>query len=388
MADSHATPQGVGRRVAIVGPDVRRLVRLRGGLIKAIVARKHDVLGLAPDLDDSAVVELAALGAEAASYPLRLGSVQPLGERRSIDALAGALGDWRADVVVGFGLKPMLVAALAARKAGAGRIVALVSSLDELGLGPHARPGLSLRWMLKAGLRAAHAIVFHNADDAARLDECGVMPEGVPVHVVPGRGVDLVEFAERPPPLQVPGLVFTMIARLEAGKGVIEFCEAARRVRASAGATRFILAGPEGSGRDRIAAATLASYAGCVEWVGEVDDVRPLLAESHVFVLPSWAEGMPAVVQEALAVGRPVITCDVAGCRDTVDERVNGVLVEKQDARALASAMESFLKRPELMASMSRASRRKAERRFDIDRVNAAWLGILGLGGIDNLGWG
>ena len=354
-------------------------MRLRGGLIKALTGAGHSVLGLAPDLDQTSIGWLDGLQAEAASYPLRPGGVQPLGERRSIDALAGVLSGWRADTVIGFGLKPMLLAALAARRSGAGLIVPLVSSLGELAHGAQARPGITLRMMMRSALSAAHAIVFHNGEDADRLTESGVMPDGAPVYVVPGRGVDLIGVAAEPVPPLSPGLMFTMIARLEPDKGVIEFCEAARRVRSSAGATRFILAGAEGIGRDRITPETLAGYAGCVEWVGEVADVRPLLAASHVFVLPSYAEGMPPAVQEALAIGRPVIACDVPGSRDTVDERVNGVLVAKQDVTALANAMQSFLNRPDLIASMARASRSKAERRFDINQVNAAWFAILGL---------
>ena len=367
------------RRVAIVGPDASSLVRLRGGLIVAITAQGHRVLALAPDLEAGTNAALAALGAETAGYPLHAGGVQPLAERRSVTALAAVFGRWRPDVVLGFGLKPMLLAAIAGRRCGATSIVPLVSTLAELAHGRRARPGPALGWMMRSAFKAAHAIVFHNADDAARLRATGLLPAGTPVHIVPGRGVDLAHFAHAPLPPLAPGLVFTMIARLETGKGVIEFCEAARRVRARAPATRFVLAGTASTSRDRVTPEVLARYGDCVEWVGWHDDVRPLLAQTHVFVLPSHAEGMPPALQEALAVGRPVITCDVPGCRETVDERVNGVLVAKQDAVALAGAMESFLKRPDLIPWMSRASRLKAERRFDANTINAGWLAILGL---------
>ena len=192
MAAVTAIPHGPSRRIAIVAPDARSLVRLRGGLVRALTGAGHCVLGLAPDFDQASIARVADLQAEAASYPLRPGGVQPLGERRSIDALAGVLGRWRADTVIGFGLKPMLLAALGARKSGAGRIVPLVSSLGELAIGRHARPGIALRMMMRSALSAAHAIVFHNRDDAERLIESGVMPEGTPMHVVPGRGVDLI----------------------------------------------------------------------------------------------------------------------------------------------------------------------------------------------------
>ncbi len=104
-----------------------------------------------------------------------------------------------------------------------------------------------------------------------------------------------------------------------------------------------------------------------------------LLAQCHIFVYPSHAEGMPQPVLEAMAAGRPIITTDVAGCRDTVDERVNGCLVKAGDARALAAAMESFLKRPDLIPSIARASRAKAERFCGIETVSGSLLAALGL---------
>jgi glycosyltransferase involved in cell wall biosynthesis len=118
---------------------------------------------------------------------------------------------------------------------------------------------------------------------------------------------------------------------------------------------------------------------GVVEYLGAVDDVRPLFARTHVFVYPSPREGMPRQVLEAMAAGRPIITTNAPGCRDTVDERVNGCLAAPGDADGLTAAIESFLKRPDLIPAMSRASRLKAERRFDVREVNRTVLDALGL---------
>jgi len=173
----------------------------------------------------------------------------------------------------------------------------------------------------------------------------------------------------------VPALNFAMIARKDASKGVVEFCKAARLVREKAPDTRFVLAGPDGG----LPASLLARYHDCVQILVDQADVRPLIGAAHVVVVPSWGEGMPRVLLEALAAGRPVITTDTPGCRDAVDERVNGVLVPARDASALAEAMLSFLKRPDLIPAMARASRAKAERRFDVRAVNAKLLEVLGL---------
>ena len=108
-------------------------------------------------------------------------------------------------------------------------------------------------------------------------------------------------------------------------------------------------------------------------------DVAGLLAATHVFVLPSHREGFAQAVAEALACGRPAITSDIAGCRVIVDERVSGVLIPPRDAVALGQAIDSFLRRPEDIAWMGQAARRKAERRFDVRAINAELLDIMDL---------
>jgi glycosyltransferase involved in cell wall biosynthesis len=170
-----------------------------------------------------------------------------------------------------------------------------------------------------------------------------------------------------------------MIAPLDRRKGVVEYCKAAREVRARAPNTRFLLAGAAGEGPLAVAAHELEALGAAVEYLGPADDIGALLAKSHIFVYPSHAEGMPQPVLEAMAAGRPIITTDVVGCRDTVDERVNGCLVKAGDAPALAAAMESFLKRPDLIAPIARASRAKAERFCGIEAVNGPLLTALGL---------
>lgn len=372
-------PVAPSRRLVIVGRDAASMLRLRGGLIRAVTTAKHRVLCLTADSDAADHAALSALGATTLQVPLAAAGVQPLADRRSIEAIAARLAEWKPHAVLGYGLKPMLHAAIAAQRAAVPRIVPLVSTLDELAHRPGLKPGLGLRWLMKSGFKASHAVIFHNRDTAVQFASMDLMPPALSVHVVSGGGVDLEHFSATPLPPLSPSLVFAMIARRERARGIIEFCEAARSVKAKAAAARFILAGPAGRGRDAVTDSDLAAYAGIVECLGEQADVRPLLASCHVVVMPSHAEGMPRIVLEALAMGRPAITTDIAGCRETIDERVNGVLVQPRDALSLAAAMESFLKRPDLIAWMSKASRLKAERRFDANTVATETMQILGL---------
>jgi glycosyltransferase involved in cell wall biosynthesis len=118
---------------------------------------------------------------------------------------------------------------------------------------------------------------------------------------------------------------------------------------------------------------------GVVEYRGWVSDVRPLLAQASVFVLPSYREGTPRTVLEAMATGRPVITTDVPGCRETVRDGENGFLVPARNAEAIAHSMERFILQPELISKMGRRSRQIAEEKYDVRKVNEVILRIMGL---------
>ena len=368
------------RRIAVVASDARRLLHLRAPLLSAITAQGHKLLCLAGSAGKGDIPALADLGAEHASFPLGGPLLRTLGDRTAIEALRTRLTAWQPSVVLGIGLKPMVLAARAAARIEGTRTVLIAPSLTGLSSGPERRPGIATRWLVQRALNSAHALVVHNSADEVRLRDAGVVPEALAVHVLPGAGVDLARFAPLPLPPLDRGLVFLMLTQRRRTKGILEFCEAARRVKAKAPGARFVLATnvpPDGIGG--IDTEQLRAFDDCVEMTGAPDDARALIGAAHVFVLPSYGEGIAQEVVEALACGRPAITTDVPGCRETVDERVSGVLVPPRDVLALAAAMESFLRRPDLIPWMAQASRHKAERRFDAQTVNGALLRMLGL---------
>jgi glycosyltransferase involved in cell wall biosynthesis len=374
---SQIAPQ---RRLAIIAPDWASLVRLRGDFIAHVLARRHRVLCLAPDhsFQGDHLRRLEELGAECVSYPLTAEDVRWLPDRRSIRQLAAKLADWRPHAALAYHTKPMLVGSLAARRARVPRIVPLVTDVGEA-LAADKPPRRWLR-LVRAAFAASHAAVFHNAADVRRLGRFGLIGPRMAIVVVPGAGVDL----ERNRPLPLPecheGLTFLMLSALRHGKGVIEFCEAATLVRSRRADARFILAGPEWAGADAVSLRDLARYSASLELRGDHDNIGPLLAQAHVVVLPSRREGLSRTLLEALAAGRPVIASDIPGCREAVDELVNGILVAPRSPQALAGAMERLLAHPALLAPMARASRLKAERLFDVREVNAKLTEVLGLG--------
>lgn len=359
-------------RIALVAPSVEAAAVLRGDLIEDLIGRGHRILCLTPPGPGKYLRRLRSLGVqhrvvEEAHPHLRL-----LTDWQTIMGLVTQFKDWQPNVALGVGLRTLMLTALAARRAGVRRVVSLLNGLPSDGV-----ESVSRRRFAHA-LRQSDAVVFHNRDDARTLARLGLVPANLPALVVPGSGINLKSYPVAPLPAAGDGLAFLMLSRLERRRGVLEYAAAARALKARWPDARFRLAGAMSTEPDAVSPATLTA-GGAVEYLGHLDDVRPALAACHVFVYPSYAEGMPRAVLEAMATGRPVVTTRAPGCSETVDEMVSGCLVPPADVPALATAMECYLKRPELIAAGARAARLKAERRFDVRDVNAAFLRALGL---------
>jgi glycosyltransferase involved in cell wall biosynthesis len=373
------------RRVVLVASFAPSLLNFRGPLVRELLARGHEVHCLAPDFDAPVRDEVESWGAATGDYPLERTGLNPLADLASLRSLTSRLRALRPDVVMGYTPKPAIYASLAARRARVPRVVPMITGLGYAFLDDGSGRAGARRRVVRGvmgslyglALRASDAVVFHNQDDRDLLAARGIVPKGLAMHVVSGSGVDLAHYARQPLPAIADGLTFLMIARLVRDKGVREYCEAARIARRAAPRARFLLAGPEESGPAGFGARELGQWSDAVEYLGHAADVRPLLSRCHAYVLPSYGEGMPRTVLEAMAAGRPIITTDARGCRETVEDGVNGCLVPVADAGALAEAMLSLLRRPDLIAAMAEASRRKAESRFDVALVNRAMIDIL-----------
>ncbi len=363
------------RRVVIVAADACDLIRRRTPLLATLAAAGHKVVCLTAAATADERARLSAMAIETRDFPIERTRIGLLAGRTASAKLVAHFADLAPNVILAFGLRAMLLAARAASRTPDAHVVVVATSLTQFG----HRPGIATQWLARRALRNADAIVVHNQDDAARLALWKLLPSGVAPQVLPGAGVDLQRYVPVALPPLDGGFVFAMATRLERSKGVLEFCEAARRVKAKSPSARFVLSVSAGVGPTALRPADLKPYDGIVEVVEAAGDVRALLAACHVFVLPAWGEGLAHEVVEALASGRPAITTNTPGCAVTVDERVSGVLVPPGDAPALAIAMESFLRRPDLMAWMAQASRHKAERCFDATAVNAALLRIMNL---------
>jgi glycosyltransferase involved in cell wall biosynthesis len=364
------------KRVLIVGSFAPSLVRFRGELIEAIIDQGHSVVAAAPDIDAATCKQLRALGARPRQIPLRNTSLNPFSLLHSLRAMKALIGSDRPDVVIAYGIKPVIVTALVGHSRNVGTIVSIIT-----GVGYAFTEGREFKRLVsrtaasllyRAALGRSDVIIFLNPDDEQLFRELRLVKASRATDRLDGEGLNLADF----PPTPLPDRVsFLMIARLLKDKGIREFGEAARRIKAACPDLPVTLVGPFDPSPDSLDEAELEDLIRCgVDYRGAVDDVRPAIAECSVYVLPSYREGTPRSVLEAMSMGRPIITTDAPGCRETVNDGENGFLIPPRDAESLFRAMMRFVEEPGLAKRMGPKSRRLAEAKYDVRKVNEKLL--------------
>ncbi|MFO0963581.1 MAG: glycosyltransferase family 4 protein [Phycisphaerales bacterium] len=356
------------------------LLQFRSPLILELVRRGYQTHVVVPGVTPAIDAGVRALGATAHELPLQRTGLNPFADLATRRALDATLRELAPEVVIATGVKPIVHGMPAAQRAGARIRCPLFAGLGAVGRPAGARQRLISALttpMLRRAIAASTHVAVQNADDAALLRERfgGALP-GEPIETA-GTGVDLSHFAVAPPPAAPQVL---MMARLVREKGIYEFLEAARIVRARVPQVRFVLAG---FFETRAGAASKDEFlAQCreagVHHAGHLEDVRPLLAESSLFVLPTYyGEGRPRSIQEALAMGRPIVTTDGVGCRDAIDDGVHGRIVPPRDGARLAAAILEVLSWPD-PAAVAERCRALAERRYCARAIAARFLDDLG----------
>ncbi|MDO4636150.1 MAG: glycosyltransferase family 4 protein [Lautropia sp.] len=362
----------MSKRAIIIGGIAQSLVRFRGDLIRDLMARGYHVTAASAPTSDEAIAALRDWGVDYVPLPIDRTSLNPVKDLRTLYAIHRLVSRIRPDVVIAYTIKPVIYGGLAIRLCRPLRFLPMVT-----GLGFAFHGGSTLRNMLawlavnlyRQALKPAHRVIFQNPDDRNVFVRKGIVPVAK-TRVVNGSGVNLGHYARVPLP---DGPVsFLLAARLLKAKGICEYVAAARQVKVNYPDAEFVIIGHKDTSPDAIPAAMIADWAtdGVVRYDGGVADIRPWLARCSVYVLPSYSEGMPRTVLEAMAMGRPVITTDVPGCRQTVVPGENGCLIPARDVGALVRAMEAFLADPASIPVQGEASYRMALEKFDVQAVN------------------
>lgn len=366
------------RRVLISANTIWNLTNFRGGLIRALIASGYDVVVAAPH--DAFASRLLQLGCSHVNLPMNNKGTSPASDLILLWRYWRLLLRERPDAVLGYTIKPNIYGSLAAHAVG----VPVINNISGLGTAFIRGGWLAavVRRLYAISLRRSRLVYFQNKDDQSLFVELGlVRPDQT--ELLPGSGIDLTRFqpvatadrADKRP------LCFLLVARLLWDKGVGEFVEAARLVRLRYPEIRFQLLGfLDVENRTAIDRSTVERWVeeGIVEYPGAADDVRPYLAAADCVVLPSYREGTSRTLLEAAAMARPLIATDVPGCREVVDDGVNGLLCKVRDAVDLAEKMLRMIEMPASRRNaMGDAGRLKVEREYDERLVIERYLGAL-----------
>jgi glycosyltransferase involved in cell wall biosynthesis len=344
------------------------LYNFRAGLLRALQKEGHIVIGGGAG-GDGFEDYITDLGVPFVSLPVDRQGINLPADLKLLWTLYRWYQRERPAVVHHFTIKPVIYGSIAARLAGVPRIINTVTGLGYVFIEDDVT---WLRYIVKKlysiALNCADFTFFQNRDDLAYFRSHGLIQPGK-AGLLPGSGVDCSFFSPvvvgRSPDAPI---TFLMVARLLREKGVEEFVEAARVVKDSFPMARFQLLGPRDERNPTVVSVSdLARWQEdkIITWLGETTDVRPIMAQADVVVLPSYREGTPRALLEAAAMAKPIITSDTAGCREVVEDGVNGFLVRVKDVQALTKAMIHLIQDSALRERMGKAGRAKVEQEFE-----------------------
>lgn len=377
-------------KVLVLTADANTLVYHRGDLIRDFAAHGCEVVTSAAEDYPHVREYLAKEGVRHA--PIRM-----------VRSRVNLAKDWitwldmfrlfrkeRPDALFAYTIKSVVYGCVVARVAGVPKVYALLPGLGFTFVKPETWKQTLVQWVSKAlhrfALKRADVIFMQNRDDVQLFKDLQMLPEGVPVHVTAGSGVNLEEYPhvslEGNADIAAGRIRFVLVSRLLISKGVCVFADAARKIKARYPLAEFHLVGPFDPNPNRVTEAEVEGWVkeGILIHHGMVRDIPALLKTMHVFCLPTWyREGVPHASLEALSTGRAMITTDSVGARECVPSGENGFLVPTRNVDAVVEAMEFFIRQPDQIVQKGRASRRLAEEVFDVKIVNRIITDAMGI---------
>lgn len=366
-------------RIMVISPKNKTLFNFRGDLIKEMIKKGHEVIAIGPNKDY--IEDVLDLGVKFIEVPFSKDNTSIFGDIKYYFDLKKIIMENKPDLVFSYTIKPVIYGSLAAKNACVNQIYPMVTGLGRVYASNtfKARILRGITGLLyKKAFKKCNKVIFQNSDDLNQFVDLKYLPQSKAVRVN-GSGVNMKRFITNELP-QEP--VFLMIARIIKEKGVFEFAEAARLVKKDYPEARFILLGGYDNSIGAIKPEDITPYIedGSIEFPGEVKDVLPFLKEAKVFVLPTYyREGLPRTILEAMAMGRPVITTDWPGCRDAVEDGVNGLLVKPKDIKNLLEKIIYMIENPEITNQMADNSLGICKQRYDVNIVNQHMLEIMGI---------
>jgi glycosyltransferase involved in cell wall biosynthesis len=352
-------------RIALVINTSWNIFNFRMSLVRALQAEGHEVLAIAPPDDYSA--RLVEAGCRFVSLPMANKGTRPDQDFGLMRRLTKIYKREKPDVVLHYTIKPNIYGTLAARQAGVPSINN-VSGLGTVFIVRNLISRIALA-LYRLAFRYPSTVFFQNPDDRALFIEHNLLKPEI-AGLLPGSGVDTERFKPAATWTRNQPFTFLMIGRVLYEKGIVEYFEAARALKAAYGkqVRLLLLGGLDEQGGIGVPRATFESWLqeGTIEWLGTSDDVAAVIRQVDAVVLPSYREGTPKTLLEAAAMGKPIVTTDAPGCREVVIEGENGFLCPARDGAGLAAAMSRLFALSDVeLQRLGKASRQLAVTRFD-----------------------
>ncbi|MDE5833391.1 MAG: glycosyltransferase family 4 protein [Desulfovibrio sp.] len=361
-------------KIVILSNQAASMANFWRVLIASLRENDFEITCFAP-VGDEGAGKLEKLGASIEYYPLDRKGLNPFKDARTYISLKKLFKKIKPDFLFVTTIKPVIYGCVAA---GASGVPCVFAAITGLGYAFEADSPLKkalnivVQLLYRYSLKRASGVFFQNRDDLELFRSRKILSPNANVFIVPGTGVDTERFAPAPLPAVKEGPKFLVIARLLEAKGLWEYFEATKILKKKYPGATFSILGQEERGPGSIPVAVVKEWANDgVIYEGATEDARPYIQASDVVVLPSWREGLPTVLMEAAAMGRPIIAADAPGSREIVRNSVNGFLCEVKNPVSLATAMERFILEPELIAPMGKKGREIVEKEFDAKKVAA-----------------
>ena len=369
------------KKILVLGGEPTSLLNFRGHLIKKFLHKGFKVITSANGIDDDVRRILSQMGAEFYPASFSRNGLNPLGDFLYSIRLAKLIHKVKPDIILPYTIKPVIYGCLVAKLFGLSKIYPIITGLGHVFVNGDTLKANMLRKLVKLlyriALNGATCVFFQNLEDEKDFRRSRIISSKTQSVRLMGSGVDLNHFQFQK--LSCDKVEFLMVARLLAEKGLMEYIEASRLLGNRKDEAKFSLLGPFDTNPACVGEAELDEWSktGVIEYLGATNDVRPFLRKCSVFILPSYREGMPRSTLEALAIGRPVITTNVPGCRDTVVDEYNGFLVPVKDPKSLARAMSWCIDNRDNLPLMGKRSRRIAEEKFNVEDINNTIFDII-----------
>ena len=367
-------------KVAVLSSHTPSLFWFRMDMMQAFIAKGYTVYAIGNEPEEEWHDKFEQQNIIYQRAQISRNGMNLFGDIKTLFSLKKILKEIQPDKIFAYQAKTVIYGSLAAASLGINEIYSLIAGCGSVFISSKIIAKIlrgALQFQYRSALKYNKKVFFQNTDDISLFSSIGMVSPDKAV-LINGSGVNIERFSVKPLP---ENFTFLNICRLIKDKGIVEYLEAARLVKEKYPEIRFLLVGPFDTNPSAYKEKELRPYItdGIIEYFGEQENVIPYIEQACVFVLPSYREGTPKTVLEAMSCGRAIITTDVPGCRETVTNGINGLLVPVKDISALVDAMIYLIENPQKVISMGALGRKIAVDKFDVHKVNNTIMKTMGI---------